>query len=67
MIDVSIQEALATLAITELARAGTTGQELVAQAGRRRQRRDGLHPAGARRVMPRSRRATTTNGPPGSG
>ena len=66
VIDVSIQEALATLAITELARAGTTGTELVAQAGRRtataRRSASCRHATG----LPRSRRATITNGPPGS-
>ena len=49
-IDVSIQEALATMAIAELARAGTTGNKPQAQARRRRQRGDGHHPAGARRL-----------------
>ena len=65
-IDVSIQEALATLAITELARAGLDRQELVAQAADRRQRRHGH--ASCRRATgtPRSRRATIISGPPGS-
>ena len=50
LIDVSIQEALATLAMTELARAGRRRQEPGAQAPDRRQRRHRLHPAGARRL-----------------
>ena len=49
-IDVSIQEALATLSVTELARAGLERQELGPQARRRRQRRDRDDPAGERRL-----------------
>ena len=49
-IDVSIQEALATLAMTELARAGSEREELGAQAPHRRQRRNGHDPARERRL-----------------
>ena len=48
-VDVSMQEALATLAMTELARAGLTGRA-VAQAADRRQWCHGLHFAGERRL-----------------
>ena len=48
--DVSIQEALATMAMTELARAGLTGRSRSRKRVERRQRRHGLHPAGARRL-----------------
>ena len=50
VVDVSIHEALATLAIGELSRAGQTGKKLVAQARRRWERRHGLHSAGERRL-----------------
>ena len=65
VIDVSIQEALATLAMTELARAGLARQELVAQAARRRQWRHGVHPAGARRLCRDLAARGAINGRPG--
>ena len=63
VIDVSIEEALATLAITELARAGLDRTKPAAQAGRRRQRGDRHDPAGARRVH----RDIAARGPPMGG
>ena len=64
VIDVSIQEALATLAMTELARAGLTGK-----SWSRKRLKDGngatVTILPARTDMPRSRRARTGNGLPG--
>ena len=50
LIDVSIEEALATMAIGELANAGLGRQQPPAQARRGRQWRDGHDPAGKRRL-----------------